>query len=221
MYVGEYMNTNVITVRNDTPLFEAEKVMRDHRIRHLPVLDKGGKLVGMLTRGKIREAKPSQATSLSIWEHNYLLAKMMVKDVMEKNIITVTPETTVEEATALGEKSHIGALPVVKDKQMVGIVTATDLYKITVRALGFGQPGARLRIFECGKTGSMAEVTDIINRSGAKMLSLFRVVPPGTGREDCMIHIDREDADGIVNELKSKGYQVEKRSYWIAPVIKG
>ena len=219
MFIGEYMNKDVVTVTSDTPLNEAEKIMREQKIRRLPVVNKGGELVGMISRSKIREAKPSPATSLSIWELNYLLAKMKVQDVMEKKVITVTPEMTVEEATAIGEKNRVGAFPVIKDKRLVGIITTTDLYRITVRALSFGQPGARLRIFDCEKTGSTSEVIDIINKSGAKMLSMFRVMPPGTGREDCMIHIDIENADGILKELKDKGYQVENRTYWIAPVI--
>jgi acetoin utilization protein AcuB len=210
MYVREYMNTRVITTSSDALIHDAAKIMSDHKIRRLPVVDKG-KLVGIITRDKIREIMPSQATSLSIWELNYLLAKMKVKNVMEKNVITVSPGTTVEEAAILGQKHAVGALPVMENKRVVGIVTTTTLYEVTTQALGFGKPGARLHILECDKTGSTSEVIDIINKSGVKILSLFHVIPPGIGREDCIIHLDKEDAGRIVNELKEKGYQVEQR----------
>ena len=211
MYIGEYMSTNVITVDGDTLIHDADKIMRDHKIRRLPVVDKG-RLVGMVTQDRIREATTTPATSLSIWEINYLLAKMKVKDVMDKDVVTVTPNTTVEEAVVMAQKYDIREFPVMEGSTLVGIVTITDGYKITTQAFGFGQPGVRLHIFDCCKTGSLAEVIDIVNNSGARVFSLFHVTPPRVGREDCIIHLDSEDAVQIISELKSKGYHVEKRA---------
>ena len=213
MYIKEYMITNVITVDSATPIQDAEKIMRDHRIRRLPVVDKG-KLVGVITRDKLREIEPSPATSLSIWELNYLLAKMKVKDAMEKKLYTVTPDTTVEQAVGEAQKRGIGTILVVdKDKsdKLVGIATTTDLYRVTADILGFGEPGVRLHVFECEKKGSPTEVIETINKSGTRILSLFHVVPPRVGREDCIIHLDIKDASQIIGELKSKGYEVEAR----------
>jgi acetoin utilization protein AcuB len=214
MYVKEYMSTNVITVNSDTLVHDAEKIMRDNKIRRLPVVDKG-KLVGLLTRRKLREARPSPSTSLSIWEINYLLAQMKVKDAMEKSLFTVTPDTTVEQAVSEAQKRGIGTILVVdKDKpdKLLGIATTTDLYKLTTKILGFGQPGVRLHILEPYNVGSCQEVVDIINKSGVRILSMFHVTPPGTGREGCIIHLDTEDVSQIMGELKSKGYEVEKRT---------
>jgi len=215
MYIKEYMNTNVITVDGDTPVHDAEKVMRDSKIRRLPVVDEG-RLVGIVTKDKLREVAPSPATSLSIWELNYLLTKMKVKDVMEKELFTVTPDSTVEEAVGEAQRRRIGTLLVVdKDKQdrLVGIATATDLYKIATDVLGFGQSGAWLHIFECCQAGSEAEVIDIINKQEVRILAMFHVTPPGIGREDCMIHLDIEDASQIRGELKARGYEVEQRRH--------
>ena len=212
MYVREYMNPSVITVDSDTLIYDAAKIMSNHKIRRLPVMKKG-KLVGIVTRDKIREATASPATSLSIWEFNYILAKMKVKDVMERNVLTVTPDTTVEEAVTLGQEHAVGAFPVVEDERLVGIVTTTDLFKITTQAFGFGKSGVRLHIFDYSKTGSLTEVIDIISKCGARIISLLHIVPPSIGKEDCIIHLDREDATRIVNELKSKGYQVEERPH--------
>jgi acetoin utilization protein AcuB len=215
MYVKEYMSTNVITVSSDTLIHDAEKIMRDNKIRRLPVVDKG-KLVGLVTRRKLREARPSPATSLSIWEINYLLAQMKAKDIMEERLFTVTPDTTVEQAVSEAQKRGIGTILVVdedKPDKLLGIVTTTDLYKLTTRILGFGQPGARLHVLEPSEVGSCREVMDIINKRGVRILSMFHVTPPGIGREDCIIHLDTEDASQILDELKSKGYHAQIRTH--------
>jgi len=214
MYVKEYMSTNVITVDSETLLYDAEKIMRDNKIRRLPVVDKGN-LVGIITKDKLKDVSPSFATSLSIWELNYLLAKMKVKDVMEKELFTVTPDTTVEQAVSQAQEHEIGTLLVVekgKSDKLIGICTTTDLYKVTTGILGFGQPGVRLHIFEPSKVGSCQEVVSTVIERGARILSLFHVTPPGIGREDCIIHLDTEDAGQIMSELRSKGYEVEERA---------
>lgn len=213
MYMKEYMHTNVITVDSDTLINDAEKLMREHKMRRLPVVDKG-KLVGIVTRDKIREATTTPSTSLSVWELNYLLSKMKVKDLMEKRLYTVTPDTTVEQAVSEAQKRGFGTILVVdkgKPDKLVGIATTTDLYRVATAVLGFGQAGVRLHIFDWGKKGSAKEAIDIINKSGANILSMFCVTPPGIGREDCIIHLDKKDATQLVNELKSKGYEVEAR----------
>lgn len=210
MYIKDYMSTNVITVDSDTPIHEAEKIMRDHKIRRLPVVDKE-KLVGIITKDKIREATATPATSLSVWELNYLLAKMKVKDVMEKNIITIPSDAALETAVALLEKRGIGTLPVVDDGQLVGIATITDLYKIVTQALGFGQPGARLHVFDPSRIGGCQDVINTIIEQGGNILSLFHVTPPGIGKEDCIIRLEQEETGQIVAELENKGYEVKVR----------
>lgn len=214
MYIREYMQTNVITVNSDTLANDAEKVMRDNNIRRLPVVDKG-KLVGLITRDKLRRMlTPFSATSVNIWDLKYVPARIKVKDIMEKKVFTVTPDATLQQAIAEGQKRKFGVLLVVdKDEpdKLVGLVTATDVYRLTSGILGFGQPGARLHVFEPSKVGSCQEVVGIIIKRGVKILSLFHVTPPGIGREDCIFHLDTEDASQIIAELRSKGYEVEER----------
>lgn len=212
MRVKEYMNTNVITVTRDTSIQEASKLMEDRGIRRLPVVE-DGKLIGIITKDRIGKVTASPITSPSAWELRYVLMKMTVGDAMERNLVTIKPNTTVEEAVAIGQEHDVGALPVIdSDNCLVGIVTATDLYKITCEAIGFFRNGLRLHIYECSKAGRpFGEVFDIINSQGIKIHSLFHILPPGIGREDCIIHLDTEDASEILDELKVCGYDAEVR----------
>jgi len=209
MLVREYMTSPAITVAPDTSVQDAEKMLREHRIRRLPVVE-GGKLVGIVTQAKLREVAPSPATSLSIWELNYLLAKMKVKDVMQRNVVTVAPDTTVEAAAALGQERGVGTLPVVEDDKVVGVVTTTDMYRILTDVLGFGEAGARLRIHTQNVVAPQGQITEIIAKHGATIVSMFYTAPrPTAARKDLVVHLDVADAGRIIDDLKAKGYEVE------------
>jgi len=210
MYVREYMNPNVITVTSDTLVHDAQKIMKDHGIRRLPVVD-GGKLVGLVTQDRLREIAPSPATSLSVWELNYLLAKMRVREAMVRDVITIGPEATLEEAARLGQERRIGTLPVVDDGRLVGIITTTDLFNILTQVLRFGQPGVRLHIHRCEKGQPVNRVLEVIIKHGVGITALFGVIPPGHGEEDTIIHLDTQEAGPIVEELRSLGCEVEVR----------
>jgi len=203
------MTSPAITVAPDTSVQDAEKMLREHRIRRLPVVE-GGKLVGIVTQAKLREVAPSPATSLSIWELNYLLAKMKVKDVMQRNVVTVAPDTTVEAAAALGQERGVGTLPVVEDDKVVGVVTTTDMYRILTDVLGFGEAGARLRIHTQNVVAPQGQITEIIAKHGATIVSMFYTAPrPTAARKDLVVHLDVADAGRIIDDLKAKGYEVE------------
>jgi acetoin utilization protein AcuB len=213
MYMKEYMNTNVITVNSKTAILEAEKTMSDHKIRRLPVVD-NDKLVGILTRRKVREATICPITSLSVWDLNYLLAKTTVKDVMERNLFTVTPDMTLEQAVSKAQERMIGTLLVVDENdksKLIGIATTTDLYKITTQILGFGQRGVRLHVFEPARTGGCEEVLSVIIEHGVGIHSMFHVTAPRMNKEDCIIHLKTDGATEIIDNLRAKGYEVEVR----------
>ena len=209
MLVREYMTSPAITVAPDTLVQDAEKMLREHRIRRLPVVDRG-KLVGIVTQAKLREVAPSPATSLSVWELNYLLAKMKVKDVMQSGVVTVTPGTTIEAAATLGQERGIGTLPVVEDDRVVGVITTTDLYRILTDVLGFGAAGARLCIHTQTVVAPQGQITEIIAKHGATIVSMFYTAPrPTAAKKDLVIHLDVTDTGRIVDDLKAKGYEVE------------
>jgi acetoin utilization protein AcuB len=209
MKIRDVMNWNVVTVSSDTPIMEARKIMDAHNIRRLPVLDKG-KLIGMVSYGRISRTTPSPATSLSVWEINYLLAKMTVKEIMTRDVVTVSPDMSVEAAIALAQSKGVGALPVLEDHKLVGIATTNDFfYKILNPLLGIGKPGSRIIITDGAEAKNMQEIVETIRKFGAEVVSLHNV-PPVEGKEkDLCVHLDEEDANQFVKELESKGYKTE------------
>ena len=129
--VRRWMTENVITITPQTTLPEAQRIMLEHKIRRLPVM-KSGKLVGIVTLGDIREANPSDATTLSIYELNYLMDRLTAKDFMTPNPITITPDATIGEAARLMVEHKIGGLPVIDHGDLVGIITETDLCRLLI-----------------------------------------------------------------------------------------
>jgi CBS domain-containing protein len=130
--VREWMTPDPICAPPEMTLPEAHRIMQEHRIRRLPVV-KSGKLVGIVTRGDIRGAEPSEATSLSIWEIHYLLSRLTLDRIMTKDPITISPLATIGEAAHLMLTHKIAGLPVVEDGQVIGIVTESDIFRLVAR----------------------------------------------------------------------------------------
>lgn len=209
MKVRDVMTWNVVTVPSDTHIMEARKIMDAHNFRRLPVVDRG-KLVGMISKERIARTGPSPATSLSVWEINYLLAKMTVREIMSKNVTTVSPDTSVESAIALAQTKGVGALPVLEDHNLIGIVTTNDFfYKILNPVLGIGKPGARLVISEGAEAKVMPEIIECIRKHGAKIIAIHSM-PPLEGKEsDLCVHLDTDDVSQLIKDLAGKGYSTE------------
>jgi acetoin utilization protein AcuB len=209
MKIKDVMTWNLVTVTSDTPIMEARKIMDAHNIRRLPVVDKG-KLVGMVSKERIARSGPSPATSLSVWEINYLLSKMTVKEVMKKEVVTVNPDISVEAAISLAQSKGVGALPVVEDHKLIGIATTNDFfYKILNPMLGIGEPGIRLIISGGTEAKNIQEIMEAVKAFGAKITS-FHSMPPIEGKEhDLCIHVDKEDVKQLIKDLTSKGYSAE------------
>jgi acetoin utilization protein AcuB len=133
MQVRELMTGALITARPDMPVLDARHLMVEKRIRHLVVTDERGELAGIITDRDIRLNLPSQATSLSVWEMNYLLTRLTVGKVMTAAVITVGPDRDARDAAQLMLDHRIGALPVVDGGRPIGIVTETDLLRAFVK----------------------------------------------------------------------------------------
>jgi len=172
MLVGERMTKDPVVIHDDTPIDEAMKVMRDNKVRRLPVLNKKGALVGIVSERDLLYASPSPATSLSIYELHYLLSKIKVASVMTKEVITVTEDTPLEEAARIMADNKIGGLPVVSDGELMGIITETDLFKIFLELLGAREMGVRLTMLVPDKKGMLAKVTGKIAELGGNIVSL-------------------------------------------------
>jgi len=132
--VRDWMTTNVITTRRNTSISNAHQIMRENNIRRLPVVE-NDMLVGLITIGDVREASPSDATTLSIWELNYLWAQLIVEKVMSRDVITVTPETPVLDAAELMLEHKISGIPVLDEAyHLVGVITESDIFRMLVRS---------------------------------------------------------------------------------------
>jgi len=166
------MSSPVITVSESTPIMEALDLMRRQNIRRTPVVDKKGKMIGIVTDNDLKNAGPSEATTLSVWEINYLLAKLLVKDVMTKQVLTVTEKTPIEEAAYIMSENKIGGLPVMRDKELVGLITETDLFKMFLELMGARDAGVRVTAFVPNKQGELAVLTRAVSEAGGNFVSL-------------------------------------------------
>jgi len=172
MLVRERMTRHPVTISPDTPINEALDIMRREKVRRLPVLDKRGKLVGIVLEKDLLYASPSPATSLNIYELHYLLSKLTVAEVMSREVITVDEDTPLEEAARIMADNQIGGLPVMRGDQLVGIITETDLFKVFLEMLGAREKGVRLTLEVPDQRGMLASITGSIAKLGGDIISL-------------------------------------------------
>jgi acetoin utilization protein AcuB len=204
MLVGQRMSRPVITVGPDLPITEALNLLRREKIRRAPVIEKG-KLVGIVTIADIQNASPSQATSLSIWEINYLISKITVKDVMAQKVLTVQEDIPIEDAARLMADNKIGGLPVLRGNEMVGMITETDLFKVFLEMMGARNLGVRLSILMPNRAGEIAKVSKVLFENGGNILSL------GT--------FAGESPSNYLITFKVEGIEQEKLRSLITPLV--
>lgn len=193
MLVGSRMSKPVITITPDTPVQEALALMRKSNIRRLPIVDKRGKLVGIVSDTDLLNASPSEATTLSVWEINYLLSKITVEKVMAKKLISVTEDTPIEDAARLMADNKIGGLPVVRDGGVVGIITETDLFKVFLELLGARHAGVRVSLLVKNVQGKLCELTNAIYKVNGNIVALSTFL--GESNENSTLTFKIEDVD--------------------------
>ena len=209
MYVKYSMTKNPFTMSPDGTIAEAFEIMRSNNVRRVPVM-KNGKLVGIITERKLLEVSPSPATSLSIFEINYLLSKTKIGDIMTKNVITVTPDTLIEEAAVLMRDNDIGALPVLDDNVLVGIITETDLFDSFLDIMGYRDAGARLEIEAPeNRPGMLEKLSGIMNRFNANISHMVFY-----NKYIIVIRIETKDTDDIVKAIEDTGQKVLSVKYF-------
>jgi len=209
MRVEGFMKKEVITVDVKTPIMAALETMKHNKIKRLPVT-KGGKFVGLVTRAMIRDASPSPATSLSVYELNYLISKMTVGDIMVKDPISISPDLPVEEAIWLGKKHGIGAFPVLDKDELVGIITESDISGVVSSALGLGESDSkRITIEASGKRfGYLAELLEVLDSHRIPLMSIMSVPKSEKGDWYLILRVKAKDAGVAAEDLKSNGFNV-------------
>jgi acetoin utilization protein AcuB len=172
MLVRDRMTANPIVVHPDTLFEDALQLLREKKIRRLPVVDKDGNLVGIVVEKDLLYASPSPATSLSVFEVHYLLSKLQVKDIMTKRVIAVTEDCPLEEAARIMIDNKIGSLPIVHDRQVVGIITETDIFRLMAEALGGREKGVRIVMRVPQVKGELAKVAATIAELGGNIIAV-------------------------------------------------
>jgi len=210
MYVKDWMTTDPVVVSPETPILEAQRIMRQRKIRRLPVV-KGSKLVGIVTYRDIIEASPSSATTLSIHELHYLLSKLTVGEIMAKELVVVSPNDTAEHAVLLGAEKGVGALPVVHKGKLIGIATEADIVRAYLTILGAKEDLIRITLkdVDVGK-GTLREIAQVVEDAGAELISIFSIPQKASDLRMVVIRAKGKDKDKVEKALKSKGYSIHR-----------
>lgn len=209
MFVKERMSSPVVTVSADLPFQEALQMMQEKQFRRLPVVDKKGKLVGIVAERDLLYASPSPATSLSVWELNYMLSKIKVERLMATDVVTTTPDTPIEDAAHLMVTHRIGGLPVVDgDFKPVGIITETDLFKIFVEMFAGGYSGLRITLEVPRGKGVLARLSKAIFELGGDILSIGAYDLDDPSEDKLVMKVREVSKDQLVDTLESLGEHV-------------
>lgn len=209
MFVRDEMSSPVVTVPPDMPFQDALRLMQQQNFRRLPVVDDKGKLVGIVAERDLLYASPSPATSLSVWEMNYMLSKIKVNRLMTPEVITTTPDTTIEDAAHSMVVNRIGGLPVVEGGKVVGIITETDIFKILVSMFGGGEPGVRLTLEVPRGKGVLAALSQAVFELGGDIISFGSFPIEEDPADDGMVMKVREvGKEQLIDKIEALGDHV-------------
>ena len=215
-FMREKINRNPVTIGPEASFYEARALIHDKGIRHLPVVDKTNHLVGIVTDRDIREAAPSDATLLSVQELHYLLGKLKVSSFMtpKEKLITITPDTLIEEAVQLMHDNKIGCLPVLEGDKLYGIFTETDALAHLMDIFGLKEKGTRLTVALEDKPGTMLEILEVMKKHNVNIISIVTPSFMVEGKRIAALRIRTEDYKDIVAELEKKEFVVLSIGKW-------
>ena len=208
MAVKDFMTRKVVYVSPDTTVAHTADMMREQGLRRLPVIE-NDRLVGVVTERTMAEASPSKVTSLSIYEMNYLLNKTKIRDIMARDVVTVSPYASLEDAVYAMMKNQVGILPVVEAGQVFGVITEKDVFKAFLEVSGYGEEGIRVIITADDTVGTLAKIVDTIS---ADNLNIKRTVVATrrSGKVAIEIQIDgKADVTDLREKLIKQGIQVD------------
>jgi len=209
MLVKGWMTTDVITIDEDTSMMKASIIMKEKKIRCLPVVDQKGKVIGIVSDRDLKDAAPSKATTLDVYELNYLLSSVKIGDIMTKNLVFVRPDETVEFAALLMLENKISSLPVINDKHnLVGIITQTDIFKALINIAGVYTGGIQFAFSLEDRPGSIKEPADVIRSFGGRIISILSTKETAEqGRRNVYMRcsaLSHEKLRDLVKELEDK-----------------
>lgn len=207
MLVRKKMKKDLITITKNERMTVAKKILEEKNIRHLPVVE-GKKLIGLVTNMDIRKAEASPATSLEIRELHYLLDKLTVGEIMTRNVITISPDVSVEEAATILHDNKIGCLPVVEDGNLIGIITENDVMEILINVMGMKEKGSRLEVLAEDKPGALAEITRLIKEHNVNIVSVVTDVADEPGKRVVVFKLKTFYFEPIKKALEAAGFPV-------------
>jgi len=199
------MTKRPITAHEDTSVDKALQLMREEKVRRFPVVDKHGKLVGIISEKDLLYASPSPATSLSIYEIPYLLSKIKVRDLMTQDVITVTENTPLEDAARIMADNKIGGLPVMRDTKLVGIITETDLFKVFLELLGAREDGVRLSLLVPQEKGTLAKIAGKVAEMGGNFVALGTIMGEDPTNRQLTIKVTDVSEEHLVSAMEGLG----------------
>ena len=218
MAVKDFMTRKVVYISPDTTVSHAADLMREQGLHRLPVIE-NDQLVGLVTEGTIAQASPSKATSLSIYEMNYLLNKTKVKDVMIREVVTVSGYASLEDATYLMLKNKIGILPVVDNHQVYGVITDRDVFQAFLEISGYGEEGIRVRFVTEDEVGVLGKIVSLIAEENLNISHTVNI-PRKDGKVIIEVQIDGSvDLNALKQKFESENIQVEEISRTSAKVL--
>jgi acetoin utilization protein AcuB len=207
--VKERMSRDPISIRPETPVTEAQALMKREKIHHLPVTDKEGRLLGIVTEKDLLYASPSPASTLSVYEMTSLLAKLKVEKVMTAKVITILEDVPLEEAARIMADNNIGGLPVMRGKVLVGIITESDLFRVFIELFGARHKGVRATVLVPNTKGLLAQITETVSREGGNIIALGTFLGEDATNGMCMLKVDGIAKDRLAEVLKPLAIRIE------------
>ncbi|MGD2166259.1 MAG: CBS domain-containing protein [Anaerolineae bacterium] len=218
MLVKDRMSKPPITIRENVGVEDALRLMHNEDIRRLPVVDDSGRMVGIVSELDLLKVSPSPATSLSVYEIPYLLAKIKMKDVLTEDVVTVEEDTPLEEAARVMADNKIGGLPVMRDGKVVGMITETDLFKTFLEMLGGREEGVRISMFVPDEEGMLAKITGKISDLGVNITALSTIMGETPSEYLVTIRVEADaDQDALIAAVEEMGLTVEDSRFCRLP----
>jgi acetoin utilization protein AcuB len=204
MFVRERMTRTPITITGDITVIDALNLMKAKNVRHLPVLSKDGLIVGIVSEKDLFYASPSPVTSLNVWEVKEMLHLLTVNKIMNEKLIMIDEDSPLEDAAVIMSANKISALPVTREKSLVGIITETDLFKAFLNLLGGNRGGVRITVVVSGVKGDMAKISNAIFSSGGDIVGLGMNELEGSdkGRWEVAFKIQGASKEKLVESIR-------------------